>query len=478
MHRQSDIQRTLLSAALALLVSDMAYAATKTIDNGTADSPATSLNNVLSRNHTAFETVDTKPPTDGAKTAVVEPFDANRPPRAHIPIGPNLLFGGYASLRSETIRNYDLSRRWSDANSDVKPGLSLAFAYVPNQYIHAYTNIGIEKSFAVEEIVEEPQDPSVRLNQAYVALTDVVEGSTLQVGRQRFRDARRWLLDENMDAAKLAYRYQDFSIEVSASRFNLVQRELSRRETASNEERFDNYHASIGYKWGRKSRINLFALYQHDRLFDTEHPLFFGLQSEGEIVRRLNYWIQTAIVRGRDGSRRIRGEAVDMGLTKVFDGSIKPAITVGYAYGTGDGNSNDNVDASFRQTGFQSNSDSFNGVVRFKYYGEVLDPRLTNLMIFTGGLGVLPTPKTSFDLVYHYYLQDHASTRIRGSDLAVEPIGLSKHLGSELDLVIGYHEITRLYTRFIIGYFWPGSAFAETSRNGAFTASLLLRYSF
>lgn len=521
MQRKPKIRRTISAAALALLLADSAYAAAQITeslatnpsptasskgspkndkgvepvdlqkatdaaksaapdiaDSQAADPSATPSGNGSDKNDRGFETVDLKKAVDGAKPLAPEPFDANRPPRAHIPIGPDLLFGGYAAFRGDTTRNYDLSRRWADATTIVKPELSLAFAYAPSKYIHAYTNIRVEQPVALEEIVDDPQDPSIRVNQAYVAVTDVVDGATLQVGRQRFRDARRWLFDDNLDAARLTYRYQDFSVELSASRLGLVRRELLRRDDASDQERFINYYSVLTYKFAKKSRVGVFALYQQDRLLDKEHPIFFGLQSEGEVIRHLNYWIQAAAVRGKDGPERIRGEAVDVGLTKEFGGGFKPSITVGYAYGTGDRNPDDNVDTAFRQTGLQGNTDSFNGVARFKYYGEVLDPRLTNLMIFTGGAGIKPSPVTSFDLIYHYYLQDHASTRIRGSDLAADPTGLSKHLGSELDGVVGYHGIPHLYTRFIVGYFWPGSAFADASRNGAFTASMLLRYNF
>jgi Alginate export len=103
---------------------------------------------------------------------------------------------------------------------------------------------------------------------------------------------------------------------------------------------------------------------------------------------------------------------------------------------------------------------------------------LTNLMVFTGGVGIKPFDKTSFELVYHYYLQDHAAPRIRGSNLAADPTGLSKHVGSEVDLVAGYQGIPHLQTKFIVGYFFPGEAFTQPWHDGAFLASFLLRYNF
>lgn len=300
-----------------------------------------------------------------------------------------------------------------------------------------------------------------------MTLKDIVDGARLQIGRQRFIDSRRWLFNQSMDAARLGYEYGNVSLELSASSQDLFQ-----------GGSFINYYSYLDYKFGKRNHVGLFALYQDEQHVDKTQPIFFGLQSEGRILNHLKYWVQTAIVRGTDSSQRIRGEAIDVGLTQVFGGAMEPSITIGYAFGTGDGNSNDNVDTSFRQTGFQGNSDKFNGVARFKYYGEVLDPKLSNLMIFTGGVGVRPGEKTSFDLVYHYYLQQYASPSISGSDLTTDPSGLSKEIGSEVDLIAGYQEIAALQTKFVLGYFLPGRAFAETSRDGAFLASILFRYNF
>lgn len=409
---------------------------------------------------------------------VVEPFDPNAPPRATIPIGPNLFVGGYVSFEGDTKRNYRLSSDLGKADSILTPILAPAFAYEPNQYLQLYVNPLLEIPVAVEEIEERPQTTELNMNLAFLTVKQVIPGAKLQVGRQRFIDSRRWLFNENMDAIRLGYQYERWSVELSVSQLNLAQRNVLRREAESASETFVNYYAYADYKFGKKNHVGLFALYQDQQRRGTAQPIYFGLQSGGRLFKGWNYWLQTAVVRGWDGDRRIRGEAVDVGLTHVFDGAWKPALTVGYAYGTGDQNPDDDIDRSFRQTGFQGNSDKLNGVARFKYYGEVLDPRLSNLMIITGGVGIKPFEKTSFEVVYHYYLQDHASTRIRGSALDTDPTGLSKHVGSEVDVIAGYQGIPHLQTKFVLGYFFPGRAFPETARDGALLASVLFRYNF
>ena len=475
MNHISVARLTLLAAALTLGFTNIAHAEAKPTEEPTNPSTVPS-NQPPATNGPILPTYSA---TNGQATgSTIEPFDPNAPPRATIPIGPNLFVGGYTSLEGETNRHYDLSSTLGKADTTLTPIFAPAFAYEPNQYLQLYVNPVLEIPIAVEEIEEKSQTTELNMNLAFLTVKNLVPGARLQVGRQRFIDSRRWLFNENMDAIRLGYQYEQFSVELSVSQLHLVQRNLLRREAEEDEEGFVNYYAYADYKFGKKNHVGLFALYQDQQRLGTAQPITFGLQSGGRLFDNLKYWLQTAAVRGSDGGQRIRGEAIDVGLTQVFERAWEPSITIGYAYGTGDSNPNDHVDSRFRQSGFQGNSDKLNGVARFKYYGEVLDPRLTNLMVFTGGLGIKPFSKTSFDLVYHYYLQDHASKRIGGSDLDTDPTGLSKHIGSEVDLVVGYQGIPHLQTKFVLGYFFPGKAFSETWHDGALLASFLLRYNF
>lgn len=471
MRRPLGVQLAIPAVACALWFSNLAWALDASVDEPVRPVPPPTATHdpVLPANGIA---------NNQAAGPVIEPFDPNAPPRATIPIGPNLFVGGYVSLEGDSKRNYRLSSDLGKADSILTPILAPAVAWEPNQYLQLYVNPILEVPVAVEEIEERSQTTELNMNLAFLTVKQVLPGAKLQVGRQRFIDSRRWLFSENMDAVRLGYQYDQWSVELSVSQLNLVQRNVFRREADETEETFVNYYAYADYRFGKKNHVGLFALYQDQQRLGMARPMHVGLQSGGRLFGNLKYWLQTAIVRGTDGGNSIRGEAIDAGLTHVFDGAWKPSLTIGYAYGTGDSNPNDKVDASFRQTGFQDNSDKLTGVARFKYYGEVLDPRLSNLMIVTGGAGIKPFEKTSFEVVYHYYLQDHASTRIRGSALDTDPTGLSKHVGSEVDLIAGYQGIPHLQTKFVLGYFFPGRAFPDTARDGAFLASILVRYNF
>lgn len=419
-----------------------------------------------------------EPAASPVKQERLEAFDPNAPPVATIPIGPYLTFGGRAELEIETDRNFDLNEERADSLSLVQPRLSLAFSFDPSRHFQLYVNPVLTRELAVEEDGEDRRRKTrLELGLAFAALKEI-EGFSLYVGRQRFKDHREWLYDDELDAARLLYRYERFTLELSANRKNLFDRDVLNKDEEGETERFRNYFMYANYRLAEEVDIAVFGLAQDDRTSEDEDPIHLGLQSEGEVLDDLEYWAQFAHVRGRDGSEKIRGIGLDLGVTYEFDDPIKPSITVGYAYGSGDDDPNDNRDEAFRQTGFQDNADKFNGVTRFKYYGEVLDPELSNLMIFTAGFGVKPSPRSSLDLVYHYDLQHEAAPRIREDELDARPTGRSRRLGSEVDLIVGYREVQNFDTALVLGYFIPDDAFPGTTDDPAFLANLELRFSF
>ena len=113
----------------------------------------------------------------------------------------------------------------------------------------------------------------------------------------------------------------------------------------------------------------------------------------------------------------------------------------------------------------------------FRYYGEAFDPELSNMSIFTAGIGARPIPELSIDIVYHYYLQDKLSDEIRDSGLDADPTGRSKRLGSEIDLVIGFEATEDVRVRGFLGYFMPGPAFGSGADDVLF-ARIEAKYEF
>ena len=164
----------------------------------------------------------------------------------------------------------------------------------------------------------------------------------------------------------------------------------------------------------------------------------------------------------------MQGYGFDVRGTYRFpDLPLQPSITLGYAFGSGDDNPNDDTNHEFWQTGLQSNEGRFGGVTQFMYYGETLDPELTNLKIFTAGFSFRPAGNAFIDLVYHRYgLDKMVRGELRSSALTAlmnqDDTHLSKDVGSEIDIILGFRNLfglRRFGFEMRAGWFRPGKAY-------------------
>jgi alginate production protein len=388
---------------------------------------------------------------------------------------PFLSFGANLELDYVFGRNLDLDARRADDVSVLTPELSVAFSLDPTPALQGFLNVALTRDFVLADAADTvgpTDDITVELKEAFVRAGRLARGVSVQVGRQRFDDERKWLYDADLDAVRLWYVRGTFAVALSASRGGLVRKNLVGTDEP---ERFDDYilqAISTPRDW---LELEAYVIVRDGRTADREpeRPVFVGVRSRGEPVEDLDYWLELAYAGGRAGPARIRGWAVDLGAIYEWQVGPRPAVTLGLAFGSGDRN----VDRSFRQTGLQTNEGDFGGVTDFKYYGEVLDPELSNLLIFTLGVGVRPTEKVSVDLVYHHYLQARASTTLRNVAIATEPSGRSRWLGGEIDLVVGVVEIfDRVEIRAVLGCFVPGAAFPGAT--GAWVAGSTLEFRF
>lgn len=404
-------------------------------------------------------------------------FDPGDPPETRYRLAPFLTFGAEIELDYTFRRNLDLAARRNDDVSLLAPELSLAWSFDPTPAFQAFLNVALSRELVLAEGVDgagASDDLVLEIKEAFGWLRHP-GGASLQVGRQRFEDERAWLYDEELDAIRLRYQREGLAVELSVSRDGLVRKDVL---SAEPRERINNYVLLVGYRLLGEVELEGYAIVRDDRAADRRRPLFLGLRSRGEPVEDLDYWLELAFVTGRDGSNRIRGWGVDLGVTYEFQVAPKPAVTLGVAFGSGDRNPDNGHDGNFRQTGLQENAADFGGAATFKYYGEVLDPELSNLAISTVGIGIRPRDSFSLDLVYHHYLQHRPSEAIRGARINAEPSGRSRRLGHEVDLVVGLEGLWgRVDAKAVVGRFMPGSAFpGETGSAWLIGAELQFRF--
>jgi alginate production protein len=423
-------------------------------------------------------------------------FELPKPPREGEPAAPPLrreLPLEYAfGTDSEIVRrkNDDLNNNVRDNILTLAPGIFGWVTYRPTDWLEMRLEGTLEYIIAPGEqkrtllpsgdlLFAEHHYLSLLTDQAYVTIKNITAPFEFTVGRRNFEDPRLWLYDVALDGFIVRHRQWDFVTEASVSRENLFDGDLFAPVPRG---RINNYMLYSEYRGIEDHRPAAYVISRQDNEGLEGRPLFFGARSTGRPSNELNYWADLGFNRGKDElSRNLSGYAYDVGLTYRFPAlPWAPNFTVGYAYGSGEGNPADNKTEAFRQTGLQSNEGRFGGVTQFKTYGETLDPELSNLKIFTFGVGFRPAATAFVDLVYHRYHLDKIGAsgstapldQLRGSPITAllnQVPGLeSKDVGSEIDIVVGFRNlfgIRRLGFEIRAGWFYPGSAFI-TEDNG------------
>jgi len=396
-------------------------------------------------------------------------FDIEDPPELNYALGEQLSFG--AELDTEFLyeRNFDLDSSDNQDLARLTPELAVSFGLDLGPQVDAFLEIHLERGVDFRAPDDEPsQETKLIIDEVYLTFSEVVENLSFQVGRVRMRDRREWLFDQELDGVRAFLRLQPFGLELSVNREQLFDEDLLNGDSVT---KIDNYLAVGRYRPDDVFAANAYVFHRDNRDQDSDDLTFVGLQSIADWPGGGGLWLDTAYVFGREEGTKIGGFGLDTGITLVPDTSFGLSGTLAFAFGSGDSDPDDGKDHAFRQSGLQENRDGFNGITRFSYYGEVLDPELSNLIILTAGLGVLPGDRTSLDLVYHRYWQHEASDSLREAAIDADPNGRRRHLGDEIDLVLGMSEIENLDIEAAVGAFFPGDAYSS-DRDPAFVVRL------
>lgn len=330
---------------------------------------------------------------------------------------------------------------------------------------------------------------------------------SVQAGRVALIERRSWWWDEDLDAVRLLFTPRNWRVETGLAR-ELARISSSASDIDPDAKGLTRWYGNASVRWAQRHTLEAFWLVANDHsgaapsgaLFapDSEDPVdaklnWFGLRSHGELrfesKHRLIYRADAALVRGEESrtsfaetaagpliagatsTRPVRGYAWDLGAQWILPGAARPTFSLGVAKGSG-GADDGTQDHNFRQTGLQENKSRVGGVKRMRYYGELLDPELSNLRIVSAGFGLRFLGKNSVELLLHQYRQEQASTRLAGSRLSVDPAGLNRDIGSEIDFFIALREWRHVEVTLNLSRFQPGAAFAADRRDPAYSAEL------
>ena len=156
---------------------------------------------------------------------------------------------------------------------------------------------------------------------------------------------------------------------------------------------------------------------------------------------------------------------------------LEPALSVAFALASGGSGTPGRTDRSFQATGLQENKSELGRLPAFYYYGEVLQPELSNLLLTTVALSVRPLPGVRLGLVHHFYAQHRAAREHDDIDYPLAPDGRRRALGHGVDLILGLTPAANLSLDLAVGAFLPGAAFPSSARR-ALAGRFELEYRF
>jgi alginate production protein len=383
-------------------------------------------------------------------------------------LGNNLTLGGLIELEYTRKDNYDLNDDRAADRTDYDLAARLQATWSPTPDFFALASGRMTQKWRSDEDDGRSHTDNLVVSEAFGYWRDALGlGWDLQFGRQDFDDRREWLYDQNLDALRLIRSTTAYRLELSAA-----------TTLSDGNERDTNSNDLIAYL-SNNSRVRHAALYVIDRRDQDdsgEHFTHVGGRLLGEWIPQNQAWLELAGLFGETGGEDLGAMGFDVGTTWLPESDWAPALTVGWAWGSGDQEPGSGNNGTFRQTGFQDNNDRWSGVTSFRYYGEVMDPELANLSILTVGVGKRITRVHSIDLVWHRYDQVEPAPELINTDLRRKPDGENTYLGWEADLIYGSRALPQTQLEIVLGWFEPGDAFPGA--DPAWLARAQLRWRF
>jgi hypothetical protein len=428
-----------------------------------------------------------------------------------------LTIGGKYEVSPEHRANYNLDGAEDRDLTRVNQEIRLEMLYEISPTLAVFIEPQVLHRWDRRSDRDDVSEFEVRRGQSWVYYSFWPDaGLALQIGRQNLKEKRSWWWDVDLDAARLHFRRATVVAELGIAKevFPVSLDDLDGNVLPEQEDVTRGF-GRWKWQWANLQNLEFFWLSERDRSGTYQDSVviredrqdardadldWLGVRAIGRWKKKtlgtLFYWADAASVRGSEdltdfaefddgfieanGSRRVdvRGWAVDAGLTFRPRKARQFSFTASYAVGSGDDDPDPLRDRSFRQTGLNTNKGKHRGVTRFRYYGELLRPELSNLQVLTFAIGRQFLSASSIDLIYHNYRQVYADTILRSARINAPLTGENRDVGDEIDLVIGVEEWRHWELKVIGSVFFAGDAYGPSDREKAYRADLQLRYIF
>lgn len=414
---------------------------------------------------------------------------------------------GKIGVNQRIENDYSIGDSTGDRYRESEPHARMEFVARGPVGLSGFLKLRSRNCFVLENapLRRRPRETAIHLYEGYVLWRDIA-GLPLaaQVGRQDFDEYREWLFDAQLDAIR-GYFYPLNPMVAEAAYINSLD--------DSPDNKYRTLRDYLIHLHGRpfpSTELGAYRLWRTDTDIRGREPIWTGLRWRGSYLG-VHPWADIAWLRGWDKGRRFRASAYDIGATVSRPlWSRRVSFTIANARATGNDQNPKitGIDEEFRQTGYEDNTGLYDGVTSFQYYGEVFDPELANLDIFTLGGGIAFSPAASVDIVYHRYHQvEHSDAVLRdleSSDLTLHDYGgrgidpdngrpirqlfFYRRVGWELDVIIGLVRVFGVVdVKWVTGYFMPQDALSppfweqlsfKPRKHSAFLNQISLEYRF
>ena len=346
-------------------------------------------------------------------------------------------------------------------------------------------------------------DSFLELRQSYLQFDNVVaQPVSLRIGRQKIREDYGIWWKQNFDSLRLTYDTTLFKGSLIAGQ-DLFSYRTSDGDFTENEQKIARVLVEGSWQYYYENFFEARLMFQDDHSGiavgdsqnvdnpdDRDGRLFWGgVRASGKThafmtgADKPSYRVDLMAVTGKEDVATINGvgvvTAVDNKNVKgwAFDAGVdiplpkvRPVLHLGYAFGSGDGDTTDDSDRAFRQTDLEGNFSSIGALSEStNNYGTVLRPQLTNIHVVSAGITMPVLKASNVGIIYRYYRLDEQAVSLVSSGINNTLDGVNRELGQGVDILFNMNilkerQINSEYVQDVVlrsslGFFRSGKAY-------------------
>jgi len=387
----------------------------------------------------------------------------------------------------------------SDRRGDVSTNSSLTLVKVwgklslgGNSFIYIRAKDLYTKVFSSDNYDGDESKNLIDIDTGYIELATSRRAFSFAAGRKFFLVGSGTVLAGRGDGADIRLRSALADLQI----FGMYTRYLNKDDNPydrSSKDRDDGARRVFAGASAEKRFLNqtayLFGVIQRDRAAENAtakiryQSQYFGGGIKGVPVDGLDYLIEGVYEQGKSylynssDKKSIGAYALNASANYYINTSMNPALSVQYAFASGDNDRYSSTESSSntagKDTGFVGFG-SFNGGLAFR-------PDLSNLHVMRAGGSIMPfaantSPRLrrlNAGIKYSYYMKDRSKGGVNSDGVATEN---NRKVGQGIDLSVKWKSFSDLSLFAQYGLFMPGAAFEDKKKWHTAMFGLLLEF--